>query len=311
MKPFKLIQPATLNHFVDEDIPLTWQRRWARLRGLLPLLCFSACMMTEMGLFHAWLAGRPVQAWIAIILMPMSVMILLFLAIIEVASWEHRRSDRWLKVTPKAIEVSHTKYGTLGMKWLAGILIEPVPTRPDLAKLTFVRKDAKSAAWWRWWSMVLSRSNQLPELRAMLSSGDFLPTSLPVLEVRQPVPPRRRLPYRGLWAAMLAMGLFLHGFPFLAVGLFPPNGQEPRTNDHSRFTAQEREKLGRVVDRHFASAQQYREFLVAVGGGLTALAVPIFMVGLRQCGRWRQDQIEEEQHLLASAGVRFEMESAA
>lgn len=237
------------------------------------------------------------------LIIPPTAISLLFLGIIEAVSWGERRSNRWLKVARKSVAVSHAKHGDLGVKRLAGLLIEPVPERPDLAKLTLLRRDPKGSACWRWWSMVLNRVDQLPELTELVKSGELLPGPVPIYVAREPVPPRPRMRVVGLWASMIGFWLLVHGFPLLLVGLMPSHSREPGSAESSRFTEREREKMGNIVANHFKSIEEYRRFLVAVGGGLTALAVVAYAVGSRRLAKGRQEYLDEERRLLASAGV--------
>jgi len=40
-------QPASLDRFVADPVPLTWASRWKYIRIYLPLLAFSAICLTE------------------------------------------------------------------------------------------------------------------------------------------------------------------------------------------------------------------------------------------------------------------------
>lgn len=72
----------------------------------------------------------------------------------------------------------------------------------------------------------------------------------------------------------------LHGFPLIGAGLLPAARHSDASESESQFTAKETAKLRRTVVHWFSSPQQFREFLLLVGGGLTTLGGGLYFWGL-------------------------------
>ena len=89
-------------------------------------------------------------------------------------------------------------------------------------------------------------------------------------------PSRKRL--RSTLAVAFGFYCLLHGLPFLGAGFLPRN--QPHEASSSRFSAKETSKLRRVVRQTFSSPEQFRRFLLLVGGGLTTFGAGLYFWGL-------------------------------
>ena len=58
-KMIHFVQPRSLNHYVDDSIPLTLQWRWQALRMSIPLILFCCVIYAPIQLAMMWLE----QSW--------------------------------------------------------------------------------------------------------------------------------------------------------------------------------------------------------------------------------------------------------
>jgi len=77
-------QPATLNRYVAERLPVNWSSRWQRIRLSLPILMFiTVCMVERLGLIM-WQANRFAPAMLLLSLVPSGVLLLIILILTEI-----------------------------------------------------------------------------------------------------------------------------------------------------------------------------------------------------------------------------------
>lgn len=95
-----LEQPATLNKFVAEPIPINWASRWKRIQVFLPLLVFiTICMAERLGLLM-WAHYRLVPWMFSAALLPAAALLTVALASNEIALRSQGR-NRLLNVLEK------------------------------------------------------------------------------------------------------------------------------------------------------------------------------------------------------------------
>jgi hypothetical protein len=161
---------------------------------------------------------------------------------------------------------------------------------PDLTKVTVnysLRNNGKQR---REWSIILERPDQehafvseLDHLRQMQRNAAPL-----VRQAQGSTTPRANRTFPSIVALALGFYLLLHGLPLFVAGLTPPTRQPDHSSSTSRFSVKERSKLKRTVARHFSSPQQFRMFLLVVGGGLTGLGAGLLFLGSFHCQKVRK-----------------------
>jgi fatty acid desaturase len=86
-------QPASLNRFVAEPIPLTWASRWKFIRIFLPLLIFFSIVMLERLAFEMWKLDKFQLALLWLALMPSGFLLIVFFILGEIRMRSSHKSD--------------------------------------------------------------------------------------------------------------------------------------------------------------------------------------------------------------------------
>jgi hypothetical protein len=288
-------QTAELNRHVDATIPLTWAVRWQSLRLALPLLACCSILFVEQIGFRLWLSDRSLISELPLLficaLTPIGLMMVVLEVQIRVAHW----TKRTIKLEPKRISISPAKCDRIAWNQINVWRLEPIAHAPGLSKLTVEYFLGRKSKLRRAWSMVLRQPDQE---HAFLSDLEYFrqigPNTAQVIPFGAPEVPRvsgRRV--RGMVAVALGFWCFIHGLPLLGVGLLPARSHADEPGSASSLTARESAKLQRTVVRHFSSAQQFRVFVLIVGGGMTALGAGLYFWGLSSPKRSAEAAVAE------------------
>lgn len=278
----QLEQRAELNRYVDPTIPLTWVIRWRFLKAIFPLLfCCSALLVEQVG-FRLWLNDRSLVSELPLLVVCFLFPIVLIAAAFETLTRIGHRSKRTIKLDSKHVSISPAKYSRLPWRQIRAWQLEPIPEAAGLSKLTLSYSLGKGTKRLRKWCMVLRQADQEHELICELEQpAERGVNSTEVARLSAPAPPKKNTRRaRSMLAVALGLYCILHGLPLLGAGLLPANRPAEESPSNSRFTGKERAKLKRVVRQTFSSPEQFRRFLLVVGGGLTTLGAGLYFWGL-------------------------------
>lgn len=278
----KFEQPANLNRYIYETIPLTWALRWRGAKPAIPLLAACSLILIEMAAFRIWLRGESLIAAAPRLLIVVLAPFAMALAITEIEIRIEQCSKRRLRLDPKYVWLAPSRNSRFVWATIREWCFEPIHGHQDLCKLTVhcaLNKKAKRTCAWQ---IVLSRSCQQPELLSALEHFRRLGVNeAPLVQLDKPCVaiPRRTLPVRFTLSMALSYWLLVHALPLLGIGLLPNEPAHDSRGSSSTFTKQEGERLGRTFVQFFSSVEDAREFCLLTGGIMGALAYATFRWG--------------------------------
>ncbi len=130
--------------------------------------------------------------------------------------------------------------------------------------------------------MVLRQADQeqefLSELEHLRQRGLHSKDAVRLTEASSPRPVNVRA--RSMLAVALGLYFLVHGLPLLAVGLVPGNRPSEQSRSSSEFSPKQNAKIKQVIRTTFSSPGQFKIFLIATGGGLTASGAVLYFWGL-------------------------------
>jgi hypothetical protein len=274
-------QGAELNRFVDASIPLTWAVRWQAWKPSLPLLICGSLFLVEQVAFRLWLNNRSLRSELPLLAACALVPIALIMIAFEVQVRITHRSKRKLKLGAKHISISPAKYNRVALERIRSWRLEPVAEAPVFSKLMLEYALDKKHKLLREWSMVFRPEQKGAFLSEMEQLRQTSQTSAEVLLLTQPLV-RRKVKRRLRSGAAVALGFYciMHGLPLLGGSLFPSSGESEQSGRGSQFTAREKAKLREFLALHFASADEFRKFMIVASGTLTILGAGFYFWGL-------------------------------
>src|SRR5712671_4898808 len=275
-------QPAELNRYVDPTIPLTWAVRWRLTKPSLPMLICCLVLLVEQVAFRLWLNDRSLTSEFPLLLTCALFPIFFIPLVVEAQVRLAHQTKRRITLDAKRVLISPGKSNRITWKQISAWRFQPVPTVAGLTKLTVEYALGVKGKIRREWSMILRQPDQE---HAFLSELDYFrqkeSNSAPVVRLAEgAASTAANRSFRGMVAFALGFYLLLHGLPLFLVGLAPPTRHHDESSSTSRFSAKERAKLKRTVAQHFSSPEQFRVFLLVVGGGLTGLGAVFYFWGL-------------------------------
>jgi hypothetical protein len=269
-------QPAELNRYVDSSIPLTWVVRWQALKFGLPLLACGSIMLAEQTAFRLWLNDR-LSSELPLVAVGAVVPIFLIMVALELQFRIAHRTRRRLKLEAKQVSINPAKYNRVRFEKTIAWRLEPVTGRPDFSKLTLEYSLDKKRKVVREWSMVLRPEEERAFLSEMEQLRQVGSITAEVVRLAQPLV-RKKANRRLRSMAAVAVGFYflMHGLPLLLGGLLPASGESEQPRSKSQLTAREEAKFRKVVLEHFASAEEFRRFIVFAGVSLTVLGAGLY-----------------------------------
>jgi hypothetical protein len=153
----KIEQPARLNKYVDQTIPITWKTRWSAMKLSLPLMLFCSFLFIEMAALR-WFLGKPVRfdvAAVAAFTFP-----LLPLIAAEIQLRVAHQTKRVLKIDDTGVSTS-IRGSSVKWRWptVQAFEICPIAEEPTLRKVVIyssrnspkgslqLQRAAKAAPW--------------------------------------------------------------------------------------------------------------------------------------------------------------------
>ena len=274
----KLVQPGSLNRYVDASIPLTWTKRWEDWRAALPIIVFCGVVflpfLSLMALIEqSW---EPMQRAV----IPLLILPLFILFVIEIETRLSQRSKRTLRIKNMQIEFhSYNKARWVQWSEVAAVRFEPILDAADHC-VTLIEFKSRNGKTGRPWSLVLPwndvKSSLVPELNRQKEAhrSEFV---FEFREKRSKERPRVRLPM--LWFLALSMLLLVYGLPLFGLGVIglarggdgksaKTEKVEGRGDQKSKFSPEAEERLGRFLAKNIGSVERLSQLFLCVGGVL-------------------------------------------
>lgn len=273
-------QSAELNKHVDPSIPLTLAYRWQELRRVLPLLLCCSIISIESLIFRLWLNDGSLTAALPLLLVGAMAPVVLVLAAFELQVRVSHHTKRRIKLEEKLVSISPAKCNRIAWKRIVCWRFEPISQAPDLCKLTMEYSMGKKSRACRQWSMVLRQQDQEQALLSELEHFRQVGSNVAPLVRGPELPKPAHRHVGGTVALALSFFCLVHGLPLLSVGLASPNRHATEAKSASKLTPREAAKLQETVTRFFPSARAFRTFLLAAGGGTTALGAGFYLLAL-------------------------------
>jgi hypothetical protein len=308
----KVEQPRELNSLVDDSIPLTWNYRWQRFRVLVPFLALLVIVTIERALLGAWLKDKLDVSTISVAVIASFSFFLFFFILLEGEIRFRHRTTRVLEAKDKGVFLKPMRGEFIHWDLIRTFRFEPFLHRSDLVKLTVEYAASRKSKIIRYWSMALSKTEQVDnltselEFRRQRGTGSFALLSSAEPLVAPPVPQKMALlPF---WVCVLGFWLLAHGIPLLFIS-FP---------DHDKGLDARRAKIERVSkkeaqsSRSAAKAERVRSLFgphrIPVGCALTGLGLGFYAWGMILIYRTKKSGLMPEPNspsaqAIPSAGV--------
>jgi hypothetical protein len=274
-------QPANLNRFLTEPVPLTWGTRWKSIRIFLPLIIFSTICFGENICLNLWTRGKlDITAFGLVLLLPVFLLTLILISN-EFKMRCSKPSSRLLNVLEKGIGFQTTGRAAILWRRVVAFWFENIPGEIQFSKVTIEYFGNRNTKLPRRISMVLDKRTQCPQL---ISELQLLKQKFDLkcrIEQNQPLPPR--IPPRHLMLGMslyLAGMLFLlHGMPMLLAPLTHGSGETSLSDTSDRWSPAQREQFQKFLHAHFSSKAEFNKFMLVSGGTLTTIGVVLLILG--------------------------------
>ena len=272
-------QPASLNRFVAEPMPLNWVSRWKLIRFYLPLLAFTGICLVETVGFKLWKRDELElsRLWPAFLL-PFCLLAVIFITN-EIRLRTAPGTRRFLNVLEKGTSVYESGRPLIRWSKVVAFWFEDIPDEPQFSKVTMEYFGDRKTKLPRHNALALDKRIQCP---ALLSELKLLQQQHNLnfrIELNQPLPPRREP--RNL---VLGMSLYLAGMLFLMPGipvLLVPLLHRPDGSHHSESTdegsPQQKAKFYEFLGTHFSSKTQLKNFMLVSGGVLTTIGIALMV----------------------------------
>ena len=162
----EIIQPAVLNKYVDDSIPLRWKKRWETLRLLAPLVVVAVLFQVEVILLTGMFEGAPAvgaRLLASIIGLPAA-----FLGIAELSIRQTHWSRRKLRLDRKGVSWSHgNSSARWKWEWVKAFVFSEIAGEKETRKLT-VRVQARKRTFEK--SLVISGADEVSKAEKFLEN---------------------------------------------------------------------------------------------------------------------------------------------
>jgi hypothetical protein len=231
------------------------------------------------GMFlRAWVEGRDLYKLVPTLAAGTVGILFMMWGAAELSSRVEVWTTRKLKFRKRSVQIVPGKPTYVSWKDVFQWTIEPTRGH-GFRKLSMEYRSFRKARFKRTWSMLLN-AGQVDEflkgLRELQQSGLC---SAGLIELSEPaVPkPRKQIPPVAMWFYAIAYALFVHGLPFLFIGIFGGSG-----GGEDNRVASESFKV--FITTHFSSVGEMRTFY-ATGGALFCVAgLWAYRTALRKAG---------------------------
>ena len=274
-----LEQPATLNRFVAERLPVNWSSRWKRIRISLPFLVFVTVCVVEQVAFAMWIHDRFEPAMFLIAFVP-SIVLLVILLILTEINLRSQGVERVLSILEEGVSFSNAARAVLSWPKVVAFWLEDVPDAPELRKVTIEYLGGRYGGSPRRYALVLTRRDQCPALLAELNllqqqynfkfrvEPDRSPPA--ILPLRSPV--------FGMSLMLAGFLVLMHGFPLLLMPLIHHDGPHP-SDPNDQWSPKSQETMVKFIEAHFSTREELNHFFYVTGAVLTATGIGLMLAG--------------------------------
>jgi hypothetical protein len=275
-------QPASLNRFVAEPMPLNWISRWKLIRFHLPLLAFTGICLAETIGFNLWKRDElePSRLWPAFLL-PFCLLAVIFITN-EIRLRTAPGTRRFLNVLEKGASLYES--GRPLMRWskVVAFWFEDIPDEPQLSKVTMEYFGDRKTKLPRRSALALDKRVQCPALLSELKRLQQQHSLNFRIELNQPLPPRRepRNLVLGMSLCLAGMLFLMPGIPVLLVPLLHHPGESRQSESTDEWSPQQKAKFHEFLDAHFSNKTQLKNFMLVSGGVLTTIGVALMVCGM-------------------------------
>ena len=284
----KIEQPARLNKYVDQTIPITWETRWSAMKLSLPLMLFCSFLFIEMAALR-WFLGKPVRfdvAAIAAFTFP-----LLPLIAAEIQLRVAHQTKRVLKIDDTGVSTS-IRGSSVKWRWptVQAFEICPIAEEPTLRKVViYSSRNSPKGSFQLQRALVLPDAKALEDLRNLLQHKSDFEGALYELRDGKAIPEIKRRPRLAAVVYLaLSFFLFIHGFPLIMVGLGVKHQRDPIGEVQPQGPHPLDKALAKAAPwakRHFKDANELtramRTVALALGITCTTAAVLIWRTGTK------------------------------
>ena len=275
-------QPASLNWFVAEPLPLTWASRWKFIRIFLPLIVFFTICLLETVSFKMWMMGGLKFSLLWLVLLPAGFLLVIFSILGEIRlRGSQGNADRLLNVLENGISFRAIGHPLIRWSKVVAFWFEDIPGEPQLSKVTMEYFGERKGKFPRRDSLALETRDQCP---ALLSELKLLQQQHNLnfrIELNQPLPPRKppRNSVLGMSLSLAGLFLFFHEVPLLLAPLTHHDGESHHSESTDDWSPKQKEKLDRFLTAHFSNKTEFYHFTIETGGVLTTISVGLMILG--------------------------------
>lgn len=275
-------QPASLDRFVAEPLPVNWSSRWKFIRIFIPILVFiTICMAERIGVMM-WELDKfdPTKLGLAL-LMPLFILTSLLVTNEIKLRWA-QGAGRFLNLMDKGI--SFQSGGRPLIRWskVVAFWFEDIPGEAQFSKVTIEYLGDRKTRFPRRQLTVLDKRTQCPallsELKVLLQQHGL---SFRIESQKSPpvlLPARN--PVLGMSLGLAGFLFLMHGVPLLLIPLIHDSNEPHQSDTNDRWSPKQKEKFGRFIKEHFSSKEQLDKVMFTTGGVLTSIGLALFVSGM-------------------------------
>lgn len=274
-------QPASLNRFVAEPLPLNWSSRWKSTRIYLPLIAFSAICLVETVSFKLWIRDELELSRLWPVLSVPVFLLALILILNEIRLRRSISASRFLNVLDKGISVYASGLPVIRWSKVVAFWFEDIPDETQFSKVTLEYFGDKKTKVPRRSALVLDKRIQCPALLAELKLLQQQHNLNFRTELHQSLAPRRepRNLVLGMSLYLAGMLFLMPGMPLLLVPLMHGPGKSRHSESTDEWSPKQAKKLEQFLIAHFSSMTELKHFMLESGGVLTTIGIALMVSG--------------------------------
>lgn len=288
-------QPATLNRFVAEPLPVNWASRLKHIRLYLPLLAFMTICMAEQAAYAMWIHDNFKPLLFLVAFAPAAFLLTVVLILNEIRL-RSQDGNRLLNVLEKGISFSTVARPAIRWPKVVAFWFEDISDAPELRKITVEYFGDRKTRYPRRFSLALTRRDQCSELHSELNLLQQQHNLKFRIEQDHSLPsiPVPRNPVLSMSLSVAGLLFLLHGVPLLLAPFAHDKDALRHSDPNHEWSPKTQEIFARFVKAHFSSAKEFHHFLIATGAVLTLIGAGLMVAGYF-VGRQKSDEASPAQ----------------